>query len=94
MMDIKEWSISFLIKKVGSEGIANRMLAQELNKPGIKTIKRRKLYARLRDNIWAADLAEMGLLSSKNKSVKYLLCVIGVFIRYAWVRPFKDKKLK
>ena len=38
-------------KKVGSEGIVNRMLAQELNKPGIKKIKRRKLYARLRDNV-------------------------------------------
>ena len=33
-------------------------------------------------------------MSSKNKSVKYLLCVIDVFTKYAWVKPLKDKKGK
>ena len=28
-------------------------------------VKRRKVYARFKENIWVADLAEMGLLSSK-----------------------------
>ena len=27
-------------------------------------------------------------------NVKYLLCVIDVFTKYAWVKPFKDKKGK
>ena len=36
----------------------------------------------------------MGFLSSKNKSVKYLSCVIDVFTKYAWVKPLKDKKCK
>ena len=36
----------------------------------------------------------MGSLSSKNKNVKYLLCVIDVFIKYAWVKHVKDKKAK
>ena len=36
----------------------------------------------------------MESLSSKNKSVKYLLCVIDVFTKYAWVKPLKDKKGK
>ena len=34
----------------------------------------------------------MGSLSSKNKNVKHLLCVIVVFTKYAWVKPLKDKK--
>ena len=34
----------------------------------------------------------MESLSSKNKSVKYLLCVIDVFTKYAWVKPLTDKK--
>ena len=38
----------------------------------IKKIKRRKVYARFKDKIWAADLAEMESLSSKNKNVKFL----------------------
>ena len=36
----------------------------------------------------------MGWLSSKNQNVKYLLCVIDVFAKYAWVKPLKDKKGK
>ena len=44
------------------------------------------------DYIWAAELSEMRSLSSKNKNVKYLLCVIDVFTKYAWLKPLKDKK--
>ena len=33
-------------------------------------------------------------MSSKNKNVKYVLCVIDLFIKYAWVKPLKDKKFK
>ena len=36
----------------------------------------------------------MGSLSSKNKNVKYLLCAIDVFTKYAWDKPLKDKKGK
>ena len=36
----------------------------------------------------------MESLSSKNKNAKYLLCVIDVFTKYAWVKPLKDKKGK
>ena len=72
----------------------SEQLAEELHKPVIKKFKRRKVYARFKDNIWAADLAEMESLSSKNKNVKYLLCVIDVFTKYAWVKKVKDKKGK
>ena len=40
------------------------------------------------------DLAKMESLSSKDKNVKYLLCVIDLFTTYAWVKPLKDKKCK
>ena len=36
----------------------------------------------------------MESLPSKNKNVKYLLCVIDVFTKFAWVKPLKDKKVK
>ena len=36
----------------------------------------------------------MESLSSKNKNVKNLLCVIDVFAKYAWVKTLKDKKGK
>ena len=77
----------FSEKKTGSGVGVNKQLAEELHKPVIKNFK--KVYARFKNNICAADLAEMEWLASKNKNVKYLLCVIDVFNKYAWVRTFK-----
>ena len=34
----------------------------------------------------------MQLLSRYNKGIKFLLCVIDIFSKYAWVVPLKDKK--
>ena len=70
----------------------NEQLAEELHKPVIKKFRRRKVHARFDDNIWAADLTEMESLSSKNENVKYLLCLIHIFTKYAWVKPLNDKK--
>ena len=35
----------------------------------------------------------MKSLFSKNKNVKYLLCITDAFAKYAWVKPLKDKKV-
>ena len=35
----------------------------------------------------------MGLLFSKNRGVKYLLCVIDVFSKYGLVKLLKDKNV-
>ena len=67
-------------KKTGSDVCVNEQLAEKLLKSIIQNLKRRKSYTRFKDNIWATDLAEMESLSSKNKKVKYLLCVIYVSI--------------
>ena len=34
----------------------------------------------------------MQLISRYNKGIRYLLCVIDIFSKYAWVVPLKDKK--
>ena len=82
----------FFDKKTGLRVSVNEHLAEELHKPVIKKFKRRKVYERFKGNIWAANLAERESLSSKNKKFKYLLYVINVFTKYAWVKPLKDKK--
>ena len=38
------------------------------------------------------DLADMKSLSKYNRRIKYLLGVIDLFSKYAWVVPIKDKK--
>ena len=50
-----------------------------------------EFYARFKDNIWAIDFPEIWSSSSKNWSVKYLLCEIVVFTKYAWVKQLKKK---
>ena len=70
----------------------NEQLAKELHKPIIRNFKKRTVYSGFKDNIWGADLADMQLISKFNKGFRFLLCVIDIFIKYAWVVPLKDKK--
>ena len=57
-----------------------------------KKLKKRKVYSFFRKNIWGVDLADMQSLSKYNKGIKYLLCAIDLFSKYAWVVPLKDKR--
>ena len=71
---------------------SNYQLANELHKPVIRKFKKGKVYSFFRGNIWGVDLADMQSLSKYNKVIKYLLCAIDLFSKYAWVVPIKDKK--
>ena len=86
----------FFDKKSQGSGAANNneniQLADELHKPIIKKFQKRKVYSSFRDNIWGVDLADMQLLSKFNKGFRFLLCVIDIFSKYAWVFPLNDKK--
>ena len=61
----------------------NRQLSEELHKPIIKNFEKRKVHAAFKDNIWGADLADMQLLSRYNIGIRFLLCVIDIFSKYA-----------
>ena len=50
------------------------------------------MYSSFRDNILEADLADMQSIIKSNKRYIFVLCVIGIFSKYAWVVPLKDKK--
>ena len=83
------WMIyKFFDKKSSGSGVANEPnygLADELHKQIIRKFKKRKVYSSFRDNIWDVDLADMQSLSKYNKGVKYFLCAIDLFSKYAWV---------
>ena len=52
----------FFDKKSKGSGIINEpnyQLANELHKPIIRKLKKRKVYSSFRDNIWGVDLADM-----------------------------------
>ena len=72
--------------------LQNEELAKELHKPIITKLKKRTIYSGFTDNIWGADLADMQLICNFNKGFRFLLCVIDIFSKYAWVVPLKDKE--
>ena len=77
-------------KKSCGSGIINKskyQIENELHKPIIRKIRKRKVYSLFRGNIWGVDLADMQSLSKYNKGIKYLLCAIDLFSKYAWVTP-------
>ena len=86
----------FFDSKVSGSGVKlipeNEQLANELHKPIIRKFEKTKVYSTFKDNIWGVDLADMQLLSKYNKGIRFSLCVIDIFSKYAWVVPLKDKK--
>ena len=74
---------------------ASKLLAKELGYTLHKPARRRFPTLRVLvfgpDEQWAADLVDVQKLARQNKGVKYLLTVIDVFSKYAWVVPLKQK---
>ena len=56
----------------------------------LENLKKRKVYSQFKDNIWGVDLADMQSLSRKNKGIKYLLCAIDLYSKYAFVIPLEN----
>ena len=77
---------------IKNEIISNKELAEELHKPIIRKFNKRKVHSPFIENIWGADLAHMQLISKFNKGFLFLLCVIDIYSKYAWVIPLNDKK--
>ena len=87
-------SASFMEKSAKGSGVTtlanksvsqSQQLAEELHKAIIRKIKKRKVHSAFEDNIWGADLADMQLISRYNKRIRFLLCVIDIFSKYAWL---------
>ena len=74
------------------ENIFDKELAEELHKPIIRKFKKRKVQSPFIDNIWGAYLADVKLISKRNKGFRFLICVIDIYSKYAWVIALKDKK--
>ena len=70
----------------------NEQLGNELHKPFIRKFEKIRVYSTFKDNIWGVGFADMQLLSKYKKGIRFLLCVIDIFSKYAWVVLLKDKK--
>lgn len=66
----------------------------ELHKPARRNFKRRRVIVKGIDDLWQADLVDMKPYSRFNAGNKYLLVVIDVLSKYAWVEPVLTKSAK
>lgn len=81
-------------KKVKLEDVRNWLRKQQtytLHKPIRRKFVRRKTIVGGIDYQWQADLADVSSMSKFNDKHRYLLCIIDVFSKFAWVVPIKDK---
>lgn len=69
-------------------------LVDELHKPARRHFLRRKIAMRGINDTLQADLAELRAYSKQNKGHNYILCVINIFSKKAYVRAIKDKRLQ
>lgn len=68
-----------------------RAIVNELHTQARKKFPRRSVIMKGIDDLWQADLVEMGAYSNLNKGYKFLLTVIDTFSKFAWVEAIKSK---
>ena len=78
---------------IKNENISNKELAEVLHKPIITQFDRSKVHSPFIDNIWSANLADMQLIAKFNKGFRFLLFVVGIYSKYIWVIPLRNKKV-
>ena len=66
-------------------------LAEELHKPIRKKFKKRFVFVKKANDIWAADLIDLRSHANVNGGMKYILMVIDCFSKYGYAVPIKYK---
>jgi len=66
-------------------------VVEEIHKPSRKNFKRRRVIIKGLDDLWQADLVEMGAFSKQNKNYRFLMTVIDTFSKYSFAIPLKNK---
>ena len=69
----------------------NNYLKNFIN-PLLENSKKEKYIQHSKTIFGGPDSADMQLISKFNKGYRFLLCIIDIFSKYAWVVPLKDKK--
>ena len=74
-----------------AQRVLERGLAYTLHKPRRRRFPTVPLIVGGLDDQWVADLVEVQPLAKYNRGIRYLLTVLDVLSKYAWVQPLKAK---
>ncbi|CAF1077913.1 unnamed protein product [Brachionus calyciflorus] len=88
-------SFKHTIKKQKEKNQLKEWLGEQepytLHRPLKKKFQREKVISNGIDDLWQADLVDVSNISKENKGYKFLITVIDVFSKFAWVHPLKNK---
>lgn len=62
-----------------------------LHRKVVRNFRRNHYYANNIDHIWECDLCDLSMFAKANDNYKYLLTVIDVLTKSAWVEPIVNK---
>ena len=88
------------VQRLGKKKVTLEYIEKWLNKQPAYTLYRKVLYRfkrppmvayRLNEN-WQIDLLDMSRYASQNNGIKFLLTVIDVLSKKAYVKPLKSKR--
>ena len=74
-----------------AQRVLQRDLAYTLHKPRRRRFPTLSVIVGGLDDQWVADLVEVQPLAKYNRGIRYLLTVLDVLSKYAWVQPLKTK---
>ena len=66
--------------------------SRELRYENIGKFEKPKLRSSFADNIWGADIADVKLITKFNRKICFLLFVIGLYSKNAWIIFLKGNK--
>lgn len=81
-------------KKISKMNVEEWLENQEtytLHQPLRKKFDRNRFISNYIDDVWQADLCDMQSLSKYNDNFKYLLTVIDLFSKFAWIIVLRNK---
>ena len=79
------------VKPSTTQNWVESQLTYTFQKPVRKRFKRNRVIVNGKDEQWQADLVDVHALKKDNDGYRFLLTVIDVLSKYAWVVPLKDK---
>ena len=92
--DIAAYSAIKSKKVLGLGNFTMEDFSQELNKPVINKLERKKVIVNHIDEIHSCDLVDMQKYSKVNRGYKYIFTNIDIFSKYSWSFPLKTKTIK
>ena len=79
-------------KRISAEEALRAEESYTLHRPVRYKFPRRRIIVGGPHHQWQADLVDVSSFSSENSGSKYLLCVIDVFSKFAWVKAIRSKR--